>query len=275
LSTSCEDENSDKDLASTSTSIIFNIEKNSGKISLLDKVNLVANDVQNNDLVEMEIPIDQKGKGNIKGLTTSSGWHVKFWTGDFEKDLGFYKNKEFKLYPQGTFLPEAPVFFAGVGNFIYQMGKDIYLTLKPQTRRLTFRIIIKSTYANNLPQGVNGILSGVVSGRVFASKQTEISEENIGRIPLKFTSSVNPYILESSYRLLGISEKEKCEIQLDFSSDYFPPLAINLTEELKNFNDFSSDEMACTIYINRLHPQIEIEISLVPWDDNGEYEYHM
>jgi hypothetical protein len=280
LSISCEDENSDKDLASFSTSIIFNIEKNSGTISLPDQVNLVANDVQNNAVIEAGIPIDQTGKGNIEGLTTSNGWHVKFWTADLGKNLSFDKNKGFKLYQQGPFLPEPPVFFAGVANFSYQMGKNIYLILKPQTRYLTFRLVI-SPDTNDHPQGVSGIFSGVVSERVFGPTQIEISEENTGRIPLKFTSSVaNPYTSEASYRLLGISKKQKCEIQLDFFSDEIPPLTIDLTDKLKNFNDFSSDKMICVINMSSPSspspPQIEIKIketNVVHWGDNGIHEY--
>ncbi|KAA6324439.1 hypothetical protein EZS27_026233 [termite gut metagenome] len=276
LSISCKDENSDKELVSLSTSIIFNIEKNSGTVTLPDKVNLMANNVQNNAVIETNIPIDPQGKGNVEGLATSNGWHVKFWTINLDKNLNFDKNKGFKLYPQGAFLPESPVFFAGVADFSYQPGKNIYLILEPQTRCLTFRLVI-SPDTNNHPQGVSGIFSGVVSERVFGPTQIEISEENIGCIPLKFTSSVvtPPYTFEASYRVLGISEKQQCEIQLDFFSDYFPPLTIDITDKLKNFNDFSSDKMLCTIYINRLQPQIEIEISVVPWDDSGKYEYNI
>ncbi|KAA6344663.1 hypothetical protein EZS27_007719 [termite gut metagenome] len=285
LSISCKDENSDKELASLSTSIIFNIEKNSGTVTLPDKVNLMANNVQNNAVIEANIPIDPKGKGNIAGLATSNEWHVKFWAADLDKNLSYDKNKGFKLYPQGIFLPESPVFFAGVADFSYQPGKNIYLILEPQTRCLTFRLVINPD-TNIHPQEVNGIFSGVVSERVFGSTQTEISEENIGHIPLKFTPSViNSYTFEVSYRLLGISKKQKCEIQLDFFSDEFPPLTIDLTDKLKIFNDFSSDEMICTINLNKPSPpspptknenELEIEgISVVSWEDNGQHEHNL
>jgi hypothetical protein len=264
-------------LATLSTSVIFNVENNSGKISLPDKVNFVANDIQNNNIIEAEVPIDPKGKGNIEGLSASNGWHVMFWTSDdFKENLGYIKNTGIKLYLRGGFLPEPPVCFAGVTDFdfSYQVDKSIYLTLKPQTRCLTFRLVINPD-TDNHPQGVSGIFSGVVSERVFGPTQTEISEENIGRIKLTFTPSVTtPHALEASYRLLGISEKQKYEIVLDSFSDV-PPLTIDLTDKLKNFNDFSSDEMICTIYISRLQPQIEIEINVVPWDDNGKYEYNI
>jgi hypothetical protein len=280
LSVSCKDED-----LSLSTSVIVNIEKNSGKISLPDKVNLVANDVQNNNIIEAEIPIDQKGKGNIKGLATSKEWRVKFWTSDFEENLGYITNTGFKLYKQGIFLPESPVFFAGVTDFdfSYQTDKSIYLILKPQTRCLTFRLVINPD-TNNHPQRVSGIFSGVASERMFGLKQAEISENNLGHIPLKFTSSVaTPYIFEASYRVLGISEEQKCEIRLYSSSDEFPPLTIDLTDKLKIFNDFFSDEIICTINLNNLSPpsppaKIEIEtggINVMQWEENGKREYHL
>jgi hypothetical protein len=273
-----------EDLAPLSIPVIFNMENSNGKVSLPDKVDLVANDIQNNDIIEAEIPVDQRGIGNIGGLATGNGWHVKFWTSDFGKNLSLDKNKGFKLlYQKGAFLPEAPVFFAGVTDFSYQAGKSVYWILKPQTCRLTFRLVTNDPEGtNSLLQGVSGVLSGVVSERVFGPKQIEISEENPGYIPLKFTSSLTiPYTFTASYRLLGISRKQKCEIQLDFLSDDFPPLTIDLTDKLQDFNNFSGDEMICTIRINSpsspTEAEIEIEVEMeetiiVTWGDNGEYE---
>jgi hypothetical protein len=271
-----------EELAPPSISIIFNMENNSGKISLPDKVNLVANDVQNNAVIEAEILVDQKGTGNIGGLATGNVWHVGFWAFDFDTNISFDRNKGFRLKKQGIFLPESPIFFAGVADFSYQMGKSTYWILKPQTRCLTFRLVTNNPEdTKSLSQGVDGVFSGVVSGRVFGPKQIEVSEENLGYIPLKFTPSADtPYTFNTSYRLLGVSQEQKCEIQLDFFSDNFPNLKIDLTDKLKNFNDFSSDEVICNIHITRPSPPIEIEIEIkieetnvVQWGDNGKYEH--
>ncbi|KAA6306504.1 hypothetical protein EZS27_041838, partial [termite gut metagenome] len=187
-----------------------------------------------------------------------------------ERQLYFDKSdNSINVLRSGNYLQEPAPFYAGVSNFNHIQDKPVYLNLKPQTGVLTILLILDGvTY---LPETISGVLSGIVSKRVFGTQDMDISEQGTGDVPLLFTpSSYSPSIYIASHRLLGISNTQKCE--LVFSNDTISSVKIDLTTELQTFNNLTTNHTLCRVFYN--DKRMEATIEVIDWEER-DYEFDM
>jgi hypothetical protein len=225
---------------------------------------------ENEGVIEKEILIDNNGQGNIEHLTEGK-WHISYWNIPPE---GLYLDKSdnsINVLRTGNYLHEPAPFYAGVSDFDYIPNKPVYLKLKPQTGVLTITLIWDDD-VTNLPETISGVLSGIVSKRVFGAQEMDVSEQNIGYAPLLFTPiSSSPITYTASRRLLGISNTKKCE--LVFPNDNISPIKIDLTSKLDKFNNLAANNMLCVIHIyngmkNEI-PIIGVTIEVIDWEERN------
>ncbi|KAA6342603.1 hypothetical protein EZS27_009673 [termite gut metagenome] len=235
---------------------------------LLKRVNALLRFLgpENEEAIATEILIDNNGQGNIEHLTEGR-WHISYWDMPSGGQLYFDKSDKSIMVPQtDKYVREPPSFYAGVSVFNYIPNEPIRLNLKPQTGVLTIVLIFDE--AANLPGSINGVLSGIVSKRVFGEVRMNISEQGIGYVPYIFTpSSYSPSTYVASRRLLGISNTQKCELVFSNDNISSSPIKIDLTTKLEAFNDLTSYNTLCTIHID--DRKIETTIEVIDWEERN------
>ncbi|KAA6333178.1 hypothetical protein EZS27_018385 [termite gut metagenome] len=259
----CREEN-----LTPSISLLFTTDvRNGEETPLTEKVDALLHpfEKEKEGVIEKEIPVDTNGRGNIEYLTGGK-WHISYWNIPSGEQLYFDKSdNSINLSQTDNYLQEATPFYAGVSDFDYVPYKTVRLKLKPQTGVLTIVLILGD--ATNLPETISGVLSGIVSKRIFGAQGMTISEQGIGYVPLLFTStSDSPATYMASYRLLGISNTQKCE--LVFPNDN-PPVKIDLTAKLENFNNLTTNNTLCRIVYNE--KKMEVTIKVIDWEEK-DYE---
>ncbi|KAA6307424.1 hypothetical protein EZS27_040907, partial [termite gut metagenome] len=248
-----------------SVSLIFSADVIDGEENpLLEKVNARLQLLGKEDKLDIEkkILINNDGEGNIEHLNEGK-WHINYWNIPSAAELYFDKNdNSINVIRTGDCLHEPAPFYAGVSDFDCIPNKLVRLTLKPQTGVLTIVLILDD--ATNLPETVSGVLSGIVSKRVFGVQEMNISEQGIGYVPCLFTpSSCSPPTYVASHRLLGISNTQKCE--LVFSNDTISPVKIDLTTELQTFNNLATNHTLCRVFYNG--KKMEATIEVIDWEE--------
>jgi hypothetical protein len=271
LLTSCNGDDEKEELSAPSLSFLFTTDvRVSGEvIPLPEMVNVLSYPVgRETDWMLQTIPIDKNGLGGIKRLINDK-WHIKYWSTFPENLLSFNRDdNSISVRRANGYLVEPVPFYAGVSEFDYVQGKIVPLNLKPQTSILTIALV--KSDATNLPQTINGELSGIVSKRTFGMQDMRISEQGVGSIPLLFTlSSYSPPTYVASCRLLGISNTQKCELTLPDDGAF--PTKVNLTAKLVEFNSLAIDHTLCFVHIHK-DMTVEAIIKVIDWKDR-EYEY--
>ncbi|KAA6330582.1 hypothetical protein EZS27_020729, partial [termite gut metagenome] len=210
------------------------------------------------------ILIDNHGQGNIEHLTEGK-WHISYWNIPLQGQLYLDGNdNSINISRTGNYLNEPAPFYAGVSDFDYIPDKLVYLKLKPQTGVLTIALILDDT--TDLPETISGVLSGIVSKRVFEAQGMNVSEQGIGSVPYSFTPSSSS-IYVASHRLLGISNTRKCE--LVFSNDNFSQIKIDLTAKLEAFNNLTTNNMLCMVHIYGKEMGVTIEVEVIDWEERN------
>jgi hypothetical protein len=122
----------------------------------------------------------------------------------------------------------------------------------------------------HLPETISGVLSGIVSKRIFGAQGMNISEQKTGYASLVFTpDSYSPSTYLASQRILGISHTKKCE--LIFSNKTISPVKIDLTAKLAAFNDLTINNTLCMVHIDE---KMEVTIKVIDWEERN-YEFNI
>ncbi|KAA6347294.1 hypothetical protein EZS27_005211 [termite gut metagenome] len=266
LLVSCNSDSEKENFLTASISFLFTTDVRSGEENpLLEKVNARLHLLGKEDklVIEKKILINNDGEGNIEHLDEGK-WHINYWNIPSEAELYFDKNdNSINVIRTGDYLHEPAPFYAGVSDFNYVLNKPVRLKLKPQTGVLTIVLILDDVA--NLSETINGVLSGIVSKRVFEAQEMNISEQGIGHVSYLFTpSSYSPSTYIASQRLLGISNTQKCELAL--SNDNISPVKIDLTTKLETFNNLTTNNILCVVHINK---RIEVTIEVVDWEERN------
>ncbi|KAA6336411.1 hypothetical protein EZS27_015423 [termite gut metagenome] len=268
----CNSDSEKEENLTPSISLRFTTDARNGEINPLpEKVNARLHffGKENEGVIEKEIFIDNNGQGSIEYLTEGK-WHISYWNIPSEGQLHFDKNdNSINVSQTGNYLHEATPFYAGVSDFNHVPNNPIYLRLKPQTGVLTILLILDDV--TNSPETISGVLSGIVSKRVFEAQGMNISEQGVGYVPFLFTlNSYSPFTYVASYRILGISNTRKCELELVFPNSNSFPVKIDLTTKLETFNNLTTDNTLCIVHIYN-DKSIEVTIKVIDWEER-DYE---
>lgn len=204
-------------------------------------VNLLLEEKKGTKVIENIITITN-GKGTLDEVPVGE-WNVRCWTTPSNVS---YSNDKLTLSGtrENNVLPQARDFLAGAGTFEVAAGKKAIsrLLLAPQTRLLT--VNFELTNMDSPPTAVWAELQSTACERTFLSNNNiDISTEaEYGTILLNFTSA-EPKNYTASYRVLGFSQTQPqvCTFTFSFSNGTTKTTEVNLTNNLKDFNNFIND----------------------------------